>query len=204
MKNKNLHPIQKKLLDLLIKNIDDPLTIREMMDILDISSTSVVAHHLARLEKKGYVKKNPYNPRDYQILKGGPEKQIAYLNLYGLVHCGPNGSILDGDPIDRIAISTRLISFPSSEAFMVKAKGDSMTPKINDGDLIIVRKNRQPENNSIVACVNAGEALIKKYKKEKNGIILTSLNQKYPPFLAKKDHFRIEGEVKGVITNKIK
>ncbi len=203
MKNKNLHPTQKKLLELLIKNIDEPLTIREMQDVLDISSPSVVAHHLGQLEKKGYLKKNPYNPRDYQVLKGGPEKRITYLNLYGLAHCGPNGSILDGSPVDRIAISTRLLSFPSSEAFMVKAKGDSMMPKINDGDLIIVRKNRRPENNSIVACVNDGEALIKKYKEEKNGIILISLNQKYPPFLAK-DDFRIEGEVKGIITNKIK
>jgi len=52
MKNKNLHPIQKKLLNLLIKNIDDPLTIRDMMEILDVSSTSVIAHHLTQLEKK--------------------------------------------------------------------------------------------------------------------------------------------------------
>jgi len=86
---------------------------------------------------------------------------------------------------------------------MVKAKGDSMTPKINDGDLVIAKKNKRPENNSIVVCVNDGEVLIKKYKKEKNGTILISLNQKYPPFLAKND-FRIEGEVRGIITNKVK
>lgn len=204
MKRKNIHPLQKKLLNLLIKSLDDPLTIREMMDILDVSSTSIIAHHLAQLEKKGYIKKNPYNPRDYQVLKNGPEKQTTYLNLYGLAHCGPSGSILEGAPIDRIAISTKLLTFPSSEAFMVKAKGDSMVPKINEGDFVIVKKNKKPENNSIVVCVNDGEALIKKYKKEKNGIILTSINhRKHSPFLAKKDSFRIEGEVKGIITNKI-
>jgi len=207
MRTKNLHPTQKKLLDILVKNTEDPPTIREMQNILDISSPSVVAYHLEQLEKRGYLKRNPYNPRDYQVLKGAPEKKITYLNLYGLAHCGPNGSILDGNPIDRIAISTRLLSFPSSEAFMVKAKGDSMTPKINEGDLVIVKKIEDAENGSIVVCVNDGEALIKKIGKEiekkRKRIILISLNQKYPPFLAKSD-FRIEGEVKGVITNKIK
>jgi len=207
MKAKNLHPIQKKLLDILIKNTEDPLTIREMQDILDISSTSVVAYHLTQLEKNGYLKKNPCNPRDYQVLKGAPEKKITYLNLYGLAHCGPNGSILDGNPIDRIAISTRLLSFPSSEAFMVKAKGDSMAPKINDGDFVIVKKVNDAENGSIVTCINNGEALIKKIGKEIEGkkkrIILISLNPKYPPFLAK-DDFKIEGEIRGIITNRIK
>jgi len=199
---KNLHPIQKRLLDLLIKNIDEPLTIREMQDILDASSTSVVAHHLTQLEKKGYLKKNPANPRDYQILKDAPEKQIAYLNLYGLAHCGPNGSVLDGNPIERIPISTRVISFPSVEAFMVKAKGDSMEPKINDSDLVIARKTNDADSGSVVVCVNDGEALIKKIKKEGRNTILISLNPKYQPFLADKN-FRIEGEVRGVITNKV-
>lgn len=207
MRNKNLHPVQKKLLDILIKNVDDPLTVREMQEILDVSSTSVVAHHLKQLEKSGYLKRNPYNPRDYQVVKGSPEKQITYLNLYGLAHCGPNGSILDGNPIDRIPISTKLLSFPSSQAFMVKAVGDSMVPKISEGDFVIVKKTDDAENGSIVACVNDGEALIKKIGKEIEGkkkrIILISFNPKCPPFLAK-DDFRIEGEVKGIITNKIR
>ncbi|TRZ50849.1 MAG: peptidase S24 [Dehalococcoidia bacterium] len=202
MKKNNLHPIQKKLLNILIKNTDEPLTIREMQSLLDLSSTSVVVHHLRQLEKNGYLKRNPYNPQDYQVLKDAPEKQITYLNLYGLAHCGSNGSVLDGNPIERIPISTRLISFPSAEAFMVKAKGDSMEPKINDGDFVIARKINDADSGSVVVCVNDGEALIKKIKKEERNIILISLNQKYQPFLAAKN-FKIEGEVRGVITNKV-
>lgn len=202
MRMKPLHSVQKKLLDLLIKNGDDPLTIRGMQDLLEVSSPSVVVHHLRQLEKKGFIKRNPYNPQDYQVLKGGPEKQITYLNLYGLAHCGPNGSILDGNPIDRIPISTRLLTFPASEAFMVKAKGDSMLPKINDGDLVIGRRTHSAENGSIVACVNNGEALIKKIQKEKGRIILISLNPAHNPFLASSD-FRIAGEIRGVISSKL-
>lgn len=200
MSKKDLHPVQKKLLDLLAKNIDDPLTFREMQSILDISSTSVIAHHLTRLEKKGYLKRNPFNPRDYQVLADAPERQITYLNLYGLVRCGQEGSVLDGNPIDRIPISTRLLTFPSADAFLVKAKGDSMTPKINEGDLLIVRKKNDAESGAIVVCVNAGEAIVKKMLKEKEGCILVSLNPAHPPFSASKG-FRIEGEVKGIISS---
>ncbi|MCX6565128.1 MAG: peptidase S24 [Candidatus Aminicenantes bacterium] len=199
---KELHPIQKKLLDILKNNIEDPLTIREIQGMLDASSTSVVAYHIAQLEKRGFLKKNPLNPKDYHILKDGPEKQIVYLNLYGLAHCGARGSILEGDPIDRIPLSARLISFPASEAFMVKAKGDSMEPLIHEGDLIIARKCNSAENGRIVVCINNGEALIKKIKRESKNTILISENSKHPPFLASKK-FRIEGEVRGIITSRV-
>ncbi len=198
-----LHPIQKKLLEMLSKNIEDPLTIREIQDQLDISSTSVVAHHLTQLEKKGYLKKNPYNPKDYQILKK-PDERITYANLYGLATCDPSGSILDGNPIDRIPISNRILSFPAKDVFMVKAKGDSMEPKISNGDLVIVQKCNNAESGDIVVCVNDDKAMIKKIEKQnKNNVILISLNsEKYKPFIAS-DEFRIEGVVKGVITNKL-
>lgn len=198
----DLHPIQQKILELLEKNSQEPLTIREMQNIVGATSTSVVTHHISQLEKKGYIKKNPYNPRDFQILKT-PEKEIAYLNLYGLAACGPNGSVLDGDPIDRIAVSTRFIPFSSSQAFMVKAKGNSMLPKINSGDFVIAKKTNKAEDGEIVVCVNKGEALIKKIKIEKCGkeIILVSFNSEFQPFLAAQD-LVIEGVVKGIITNK--
>lgn len=200
--HKELHPTQKKLLDILTNNIENPLTIRDIQSVLNASSTSVVAHHIAQLEKRGYLKRNPLNPKDYHILKNGPEKRIVYLNLYGLAHCGTHGSILEGNPIDKIPLSTRLISFPSEEAFMVKAKGDSMEPSIHDGDLVIVRKFALVDNGKIVVCINDGEALIKKLKREGRSVILSSINPDYPPFLASK-HFRIEGEVKGIISNRI-
>ena len=202
MSKNQLHPFQRKLLDLLADSSDELLTIREMQDALDASSTSVVAHHLTQLERKGYLKRNPYNPRDFQILKGAPEKQVAYLNLYGLAHCGPNGTILDDNPIERIPIPTRLLSFSSSEGFLVKAKGDSMTPKINEGDIVIGRRIDDVDSGRVAVCVNNGEALIKKVQKEKQGNILVSLNPKYPPFLAA-DDFRVVGEVRGVISNKV-
>lgn len=199
MATQTLHPAQQKLLDLLAKHIDEPLTIRELQESIDASSTSVVAHHIVQLERKGYLKRDPNNPRDYTVLDG-PEKQVAYLNMYGLAQCGPKGSILDGTPVDKIPISTRLLTFPSAEGFLVKAKGDSMIPKINEGDVVIAQKSANADNGNMVVCVNNGEALIKRIQKERNNIILSSLNPRYDPFIAAKD-FRIEGIVKGVVSN---
>lgn len=196
---KRLHPTQQKLLELLKKNIDDPLTVRELQVELNVSSPSVIQHHILQLEKKGYLRRNPYNPRDYQVLADAPDRKIAYLNLYGLAQCGPSGSLLDGNPIDRIAVSTKMIGFPSQEAFLVKARGDSMSPKINSGDIIIARKAHDVDSGAIAVCVNDGKAIVKKVQKEKGQRILSSINAKYPPFMATKDDFRIEGEVKGVI-----
>ena len=202
MKDKSLHPVQNRLLKLLAKNSEDPLTVRELQDALDVSSTSVVAHHMLQLEKKGYLKRNPYNSKDYQIMEGGPENPVAHLNLYGLAACGPAGSLLDGDPVDRIPISSKLLDFPAFDAFMVKAKGKSMEPKIFDGDLVIARKTSRQENGKLYVCVNNGEALIKKFLVDGKNKILHSFNPDFPPFIAAKD-FRIEGEVKGIISRRI-
>jgi len=191
-----IHPKQKALLDLLKKNIDDPMTIRELQEALNISSSSIVQHHIQQLEKKGYLKRNPFNPKDYQILSE-PERPIVYLNLYGYAQCGPKGSVLDGNPIDRIPIASRLIKFPTDEAFLLEAEGDSMVPKINSGDLLIVQKRNHAENGEVIVCVNNTEVLVKKYNKDGKLIILHSENPKFQPFIAGKD-FRIEGVVKSI------
>lgn len=195
---KNIHPVQQKLLELLKKYQLNPLTMRELQEEVGASSPSVVFHHITQLEKLGYLRRNPSNSKDYQIIGDTPEKLITYLNLYGMAQCGPNGSILDGNPIDQIPISTKILGFSSTDAFMVKAKGDSMKPKINPGDLVIVKKVRKANNGDLVVCVNNEEVLIKKYQNIGRQILLTSLNPEFTPFLAAPD-FKIEGIVRGII-----
>lgn len=196
---KQLHETQKSLLELLKNNITDPLTIRELQDELDVSSPSVIYHHIQQLEKKGYLKRNPHNSKDYQILTE-PEKPIVYLNLYGMAQCGPNGSILDGNPVDRIPIASRLIKFSTEEAFLVEAKGDSMEPKIKEGDLVIAKKSNIADDGDTVVCVYDSMAIIKKFYRKEGQIILHSENNtNHPPILAEQEQVRIEGLVKSVI-----
>lgn len=200
-----LHPVQQKLLKILKQNVSEPLSIRELRDELEVSSPSVVQHHIKQLEKKGYLRKNQNDPRDYQVL-AEPDSNIAYLNLYGMAQCGPNGQIFDGVPINKIPVYSPILGFPASEAFLVKAKGKSMEPDIHEGDMVVVRKTENPENNEIIVCCDEdGKVLIKrvqiisdKNNTGKKSYILSSLNNKFPAFLADPVDFRVQGVVKGV------
>lgn len=203
MKNfDRIHPVQKKLIEIIKKNIDEPLTIREMQSILGLSSPSIITHHLKQLEKKGYLKRNPYNSRDYIILTSNPERKITYLNFYGYGQCGPNGSSLSGNPSERIPISTSLLTFPSLEGFMLKAKGNSMEPRIHEGDYVIAKRANYANNGDIIICTNNNKVLIKKYIRREDVILLASLNTNYDPIIPEKEDFAIEGIVKGIISQK--
>lgn len=71
----------------------------------------------------------------------------------------------------------------TGEFFGLKVKGDSMEPKISEGDVVIVRKQETVENGEIaVVLINGDEATIKRFYKSPLGITLMSTNTKYGPF----------------------
>lgn len=192
-----LHANQKKILDLLKKFPDEGLSIRDIQERIGVSSPSVVHHHILQLEKKGYLRRDPNNPSDYQVLAENPDKEITYLNVYGLAQCGPGGRLLDGHPAERVPISSKMLGFPSSQAFMVKARGESMAPAISENDYVIAKKDSSPIEGEIVVCVNDGQAMIKRYSRSQRKIVLESVNTKFRPIIASED-FRVEGVVKGI------
>jgi repressor LexA len=194
-----LTKIQRRLLRLLKENENTPLTVREIQEQLDLSSPSLVHHHILQLEKKKFLKRNPDNPKDYKILND-PDTLLSYVNLYGMAKCGPDGTLLSGDPIDRIPLSPKIISFNIEDAFLVKASGDSMEPEIHDGDLIIGKNQRLADNRDIVICTKDGLVMVKKFFKDENTVMLISINEEYKPIAVNQDsNFVIEGIVKGVI-----
>ncbi len=57
------------------------------------------------------------------------------------------------------------------EYFALKVKGDSMSPIINDGDVVIIKKQDDAESGKIcVVMINGFDATLKEIKKEPNGI----------------------------------
>ncbi len=196
----NLHKTQEKLLGLLTHNIDSPLSMRQLQEELDLSSPSLVHHHINQLEKKGFLKRNPNNSADYQILTTA-EEPITFLNLYGSAKCGPEGTVLSGSPISRIPLSSSLISFSVDQAFLVKADGDSMNPEIRNEDLVVAKKQNTAENGEIVVCSLDGEVRIKKFRKVTNEVyMLESINIDYDPIVVEEGMtFNIEGVFKGLI-----
>ncbi len=80
-------------------------------------------------------------------------------------------------------------SDPNAEYFALKIIGDSMEPRIYDGDIVIVQK--QPDVNSgeiAVVLIDGNDATCKKIIKQGNGITLVALNIKYDPlYFSNKD-----------------
>ena len=87
------------------------------------------------------------------------------------------GTIPAGTPVEAIEeildyeeITPQMAS--QGEHFALKIKGQSMEPKISDGDVVIVRKQDDCENGEIaVALVNGDEATVKRIKKRPEGLI---------------------------------
>lgn len=69
------------------------------------------------------------------------------------------------------------------EHFALKIKGDSMEPRIREGDVVIVRKQNIVDNGDVaVVLVNGDDATVKKFFKYDSGVNLISFNPKYDPF----------------------
>lgn len=70
-----------------------------------------------------------------------------------------------------------------ADYFALSVKGDSMEPKISQGDVVIVRKQSHVENGEIaVVLIGGDDATLKKFYKTDAGIKLISTNTKYEPF----------------------
>ena len=74
------------------------------------------------------------------------------------------------------------------EYFALKIQGDSMSPRIWNNDVVIVRQQYDAENGDIViATINGDDAVCKRLQKYSDGIALVSLNPQYEPIYLKKD-----------------
>lgn len=83
--------------------------------------------------------------------------------------------IIDTEEISKVMAS-------DGEYFGLQIKGDSMEPKISNGDVVIVRKQSDADDGDLViALVNGNDAVCKRLKKYKEGIALISTNPAYEP-----------------------
>lgn len=91
--------------------------------------------------------------------------------------------------IDTEEISQAMAS--DGEYFGLKVKGNSMEPKISDGDVVIVRKQSDADDGDIViALVNGDDAVVKRLKKYTDGIALISNNPVYDPMYFSKSEIK--------------
>ena len=108
------------------------------------------------------------------------KKKGVVINVLGHVAAGIPIDAIE-DIIDTEEITEELAK--TGEFFGLKIKGDSMTPTICDGDIVIVRLQDDAENgDTVIATINGDEATCKRLRKYKDGIELISNNPSYTPF----------------------
>lgn len=131
---------------------------------------------------------------------------LINLPLFSSISAG-YGAIIDSCFIDDEEMEyIPMISFPNwQHCFAVKVKGDSMSPKISDGDIVIINTELTIENNQIGAFMIDDEAFLKRKKiANDNTLLLVSNNDNYAPIVVTKDkNFKEIGKLTQIISNNV-
>lgn len=97
------------------------------------------------------------------------------------------GKVAAGIPLEMVEDIIDYEEIPAkwgdpSDFFCLQIKGSSMRPKIDDGDVVVVKKQEDAETgNIVIASINGEEATCKKLRKTENGIFLMPTNNDYEP-----------------------
>lgn len=127
--------------------------------------------------------------RDYLLGKESQGESVGVMiPLLGRVAAGvPISAVENIIGQEEISRNTAI----QGEFFALKIKGDSMSPYIMDGDIVVVRQQNTAESGDVViALVNGHDGVCKKFRKLETGIALTSVNPAYDPMIF--DHREID------------
>ncbi|KMJ60455.1 XRE family transcriptional regulator [Bacillus sp. LL01] len=195
---------QQDILDYIKKEVQAkgyPPSVREIGEAVGLASSSTVHGHLARLESKGLIRRDPTKPRAIEIMEDELVPKISAVNVPII------GKVTAGQPItaienveDYFPLPDRYVA-PDEQVFMLEVMGDSMIEAgILDGDYVIVRQQQSANNGDIVvAMTEEDEATVKRFFKEKDYIRLQPENSTLEPIIVR--NVSILGKVIGVYRN---
>ena len=124
----------------------------------------------------GYFSDRSEMPEGPAPVSGG-----VRVPVYGKVAAGiPIEAITDIEDYEEISEEMAR----GGEYFALRISGDSMEPKISNGDTVIVRRQPDCENGEIaIVLIDREDATCKRIKKMSSGIMLISDNPKYNPMV---------------------
>lgn len=204
MENLPITKRQKDMLLILYRYIQDtgyPPTFEEMRESLNVSSNQSVIDLLSKLENKRFLKRNASAARGITLLPLGYEALgkpplAAFLGITSA-----------GSPIEPIEISGEWQKVSSDaallreEVFLLKIHGDSMiNAGIDDGDVVLVKSEKEFISGHIVLADIDGERTIKRFISDDQPpyVYLRPENPKYSVIPAT-DKMRLVGRVISVL-----
>lgn len=186
-----------------------PPTIREIGKQVSISSTSVVNYNLNILVREGLIQREKEVSRGLRVVRGAlqalEDGNSFQIPLLGRIAAGspipvPGEGLtrFDGEMLSL----TRDVIQEQEGLFALKVRGDSMIDAlINDGDIVVMKKQETAENGEMVAVWLREEkaTTLKRLYKEKKQIRLQPMNPTMKPRFENPDNVQVQGKVLLVI-----
>ncbi|MFD0587039.1 transcriptional repressor LexA [Paenibacillus sp. GCM10027627] len=164
-----------------------PPSVREIAEAVGLLSSSTVHGHLDRLEKKGFIRRDPTKPRAIEILSQDGDGEDNVIP-FPVAQVPIVGKVTAGVPITATENIEDYFPLPShfvgdNNVFILNVIGESMIEAgIHNGDYVIVRQQQSANNGDIVvAMTEDDEATVKTFYKEKDHIRLQPENSTMEP-----------------------
>jgi repressor LexA len=172
-----------------------PPTVREIGVAFGIQSPNGVMCHLNALVKKGFIHREENSARAIRLADHRRPAR-AGLPMMGLVAAG---APLAADAQDERLEFDELFSGP--DHFALRVQGQSMIEDyIDDGDIVVIRKQETAENGERVVAMIDNEVTLKRFHREKGQIRLDPANGRMQPiYVDPTRETRILGVLVGVL-----
>ncbi len=180
----DLTPRQRQVLEFIdaeVRQRGYPPSVREIGEAVGLSSSSTVHAHLAALQDKGYLVRDPTKPRALEVRldveSGQPieRRPVRHVPLIGDVAAGTG--VLAAENIEETLPVPEDFTGDGT-LFMLRVRGDSMIEAgIFDGDFVVVRQQPDAEGgDTVIAGIPGEEATVKTFVKRRNKIVLRPEN----------------------------
>jgi repressor LexA len=177
-------------------------SLRAIGTVVGYKSPRSVQLMLQRLKKRGLLS---YREGVIRLTARTPVmgEQTVDVPLVGSVGCGLP-SLAEQNPEALIPISTR-IARPGHHYFLLRARGTSMNKSgINDGDLVLVRQQRNVQQGERVVALVNDDATIKHFYRERDVVVLkpNSSDSGHQPIVLSEE-FIVQGVVVAALPAKL-
>ena len=182
-----------------------PPTVRDIGKAVGLTSSSTVHAHLANLEKRGLLRRDPSKPRAIELLdRVARDTTDAVQGALGIGRQGLPlvGSVAAGQPILAEENIEEYVEVPQLAGgqegeYVLRVRGDSMkNAGILDGDFVVVHRQDTANNGEIVVALVGDEATVKRYFREADHIRLQPENETMEPIRTREA--AVMGRVVGV------
>jgi repressor LexA len=172
-------------------------TLEEIGAQFGLSSLATVHKHLTNLEQKGLIARQANLSRAIEVVSRQKKRRAVELPLLGRVAAGQPIEALE--TADTISVPEEFVR--KQNTFVLRVAGNSMiNDGIFDGDYIVVEERQVPENGETVVAVIDGAATVKRFYREKGGIIrLQPANDTLKPIRVSAANVTIRGVVVAVM-----